>query len=76
MLMGGTQRIQWEQVVESLNRQQVGPALQFILSGDLIASSIGSAVAFSVALLILSWPPRRESVAVVEQVHTHVAQRH
>ena len=74
MLMEGTRRIQWEQVVESLNRKQVGPALQAILSGDMIACSIGSAVAFSAALFILAWPPRQKAIPIVEQVRTPVAQ--
>ena len=76
MLMEGTRRIQWELVVNSLNRHQAGPALQSILSGDLIACLIGSAVAFSAALFILAWPPRHTVTPVAAPVRTPVSQEH
>ena len=76
MLMEGTRRIQWELGVNSLNRHQAGPALQSILSGDLIACLIGSAVAFSAALFILAWPPRHTVTPVAAPVRTPVSQEH
>ncbi|MFT4554768.1 MAG: protein kinase domain-containing protein [Planctomycetales bacterium] len=76
LLTQGTYRVRWDAVVESLNRHQIGPALQALLSDELVGCSIGSAVAFSVGLFILAWPPRRESVVITEQVRTPVAQRH
>jgi len=76
LLTQGTYRVRWDAFVDSLNRHQIGPALQAILSDELVGCSIGSAVAFSVGLFILAWPPRRESVVIAEQVRTPVAQRH
>ena len=74
MLMEGTYRIRWDSVVESLSRNQIGPALQVIISGDLVGFAIGSAAAFSAALFILAWPPKPQTIPIVEQVRTSVAQ--
>lgn len=70
-------RVSWGRVSDGIRQEKVGLILEeFLRSSDFIPSLIGAAVAFSVGLLILAWPPRRESVAIAEQVRTPVAQRH
>jgi hypothetical protein len=77
LLMEAFYRVSWERVANGIHEEKVGLILEEFLShNDFIPSLIGAAVAFAVGLLILAWPPRREPVAVAEQVHTPIAQRH
>tara|TARA_R110002072_G_scaffold146075_3_gene292877 strand:+ start:36953 stop:39748 length:2796 start_codon:yes stop_codon:yes gene_type:complete len=70
-------RVPWDRVAEGLSQEKVGLILEvFLRSRDFIPSLIGAAVAFSAALLILAWPPKRKAVSMVEQVRTPVTQRH
>lgn len=77
LLMEAFYRVSWDRVADGIRQQKVGLILEeFLRNNDFIPGLIGAAVAFSVGLLTLAWPPRRESAAIVEQVRTPVAQRH
>ena len=77
LLMEAFYRVSWAGVSDGIRQEKVGLILEeFLPNNDFIPCLIGAAVAFSVGLLILAWPPRRESAVIVEQVRTPVAQRH
>lgn len=77
LLMTAFYRVSWDRVADGLSQKKVGIILEvFLRSRDFIPGLIGAAVAFSVGLLILSWPPKRQTVSMVEQVRKPVAQGH
>lgn len=77
LLMEAFHRVSWGRVSDGIQQEKVGLILEeFLRSNDFIPNVIGAAVAFAVGLLILSWPPRRQTVSAVEQkqIRTPVAQ--
>jgi hypothetical protein len=48
----------WERVADGINQSKIGVVLEAFLNvHEFVPSCIGAAVAFTVALLILAWPP-------------------
>jgi serine/threonine protein kinase len=74
ILKDATNRIKWDGVITALQNQQIGRALQLMTSHDLPGFAIGAAAVFSVGLFILAWPPKPQTMPIVEQVRTPVAQ--
>jgi hypothetical protein len=67
-MMGTFYRHSWGQVAEGIQQEKVGMILEvFLRNRDFIPSCIGASVAFTVGLLILSLPPRREVTHSVAQ---------
>jgi hypothetical protein len=68
LMMGTFYRHSWGQVAEGIQQEKVGMILEvFLRNRDFIPSCIGASVAFTVGLLILSLPPRREVTHSVAQ---------
>lgn len=75
LLMEATRSIKWDDVSRAVHREEIGPALDAILSARQISLAIPAAVVFCGALFILAWPPRKQPVVMADPVQIPVTQR-
>lgn len=68
LLMSAFYRFSWTSVADGIRQEKLGMILEaFLRSRDFIPGCIGASFAFAVSLLILSIPPRRETVTPIAQ---------